>query len=327
MTSLPETAQLAIGLVDVRQAARRLEGVANRTPVVTSRTVDALVGARVFFKCENLQRGGAFKFRGAYNRLSVLSDQERARGVVAFSSGNHAQGVALAARELGITAVIVMPSDAPRSKVAATEEYGAEIVRYDRLTEDREAIARRLADERRLTLVPPYDHPLIMAGQGTAALELIEDVGALDWLLAPVGGGGLLSGCTIAATGLAPGIRVLGVETETSNDWVQSLKAGHPVRIPPPETIADGMRTQQPGALTFPIIQRLAHGVLTVTDDEVKDAMRVLLLRMKLLVEPTGAVPVALLLSGRVRFNGGRVGVILSGGNADAELIAEVLRP
>lgn len=327
MTSLPETAQLAIGLMDVRQAARRLEGVANRTPVVTSRTVDALVGARVFFKCENLQRGGAFKFRGAYNRLSVLSDQERARGVVAFSSGNHAQGVALAARELGITAVIVMPSDAPRSKVAATEEYGAEIVRYDRLTEDREAIARRLADERRLTLVPPYDHPLIMAGQGTAALELIEDVGALDWLLAPVGGGGLLSGCTIAATGLAPGIRVLGVETETSNDWVQSLKAGHPVRIPPPETIADGMRTQQPGALTFPIIQRLAHGVLTVTDDEVKDAMRVLLLRMKLLVEPTGAVPVALLLSGRVRFNGGRVGVILSGGNADAELIAEVLRP
>lgn len=327
MTSLPETAQLAIGLVDVRQAARRLEGVANRTPVVTSRTVDALVGARVFFKCENLQRGGAFKFRGAYNRLSVLSDQERARGVVAFSSGNHAQGVALAARELGITAVIVMPSDAPRSKVAATEEYGAEIVRYDRLTEDREAIAHRLADERGLTLVPPYDHPLIMAGQGTAALELIEDVGALDWLLAPVGGGGLLSGCTIAATGLAPGIRVLGVETETSNDWVQSLKAGHPVRIPPPETIADGMRTQQPGALTFPIIQRLAHGVLTVTDDEVKDAMRVLLLRMKLLVEPTGAVPVALLLSGRVRFNGGRVGVILSGGNADAELIAEVLRP
>src|SRR5438874_684153 len=268
-----QVAQLAITIDDVRQAAERLRGVANRTPVVTSRSVDERVGARVFFKCENLQRGGAFKFRGAYNRLAVLSDEERARGVVAFSSGNHAQGVALAARELGVKATVVMPTDAPELKVAATRGYGAEVVTYDRLTEDRETIARRLADEGGLTLVPPYDHPLIMAGQGTTALELVEEVGALDWLLVPVGGGGLLSGCTVAATGLLPAIKVLGVETETSNDWELSLAAGHPVRIPPPDTIADGMRTQQPGALTFPIVQRWGHGVLTVSDAEVKDAM------------------------------------------------------
>src|SRR5438132_1212367 len=228
----------AIGLADVRQAADRLRGIANRTPVVTSRTVDALVGGQVFFKCENLQRGGAFKFRGAYNRLVALTTDERLRGVVAFSSGNHAQGVALAARELGIQATVVMPSDAPALKLAATEAYGAEVVRYDRLTEDREAIARRLADDRGLTLVPPHDHPLIMAGQGTAALELVEEVQTLDWLLTPVGGGGLLSGSAVAATGLLPGIKVVGVETETSNDWELSLAAGHAVRIPPPDTIA-----------------------------------------------------------------------------------------
>jgi threonine dehydratase len=316
--------ELAISLADVRRAAERLRGIANRTPVARSRTVDALVGAEVLFKCENLQRGGAFKFRGAYNRLAELTPDERGRGVVAFSSGNHAQGVALAARELRVRATVVMPSDAPSLKLAATREYGAEIVLYDRLTEDRETIARELAADRGLTLVPPYDHPLIMAGQGTAALELIEEVGALDWLLAPVGGGGLLSGTVIAATGLLPGIKVVGVETATSNDWEQSLAAGHPVRIPPPDTIADGMRTQQPGALTFPVVQRLAHGVSTVSDEEVKEAMRFMLLRMKLLVEPTGAVPVALLLSGRLDLNGGRVGVILSGGNADPVLIAEI---
>src|SRR5882672_7912053 len=267
-------AEFAIGLGDVQAAAERLRGVANFTPVVTSRTVDALVGGQVFFKCENLQRGGAFKFRGAYNRLVALSAEERARGVVAFSSGNHAQGVALAARELGIRATVVMPSDAPALKLAATQAYGADVVRYDRLTEDREAIARRLADERGLTLVPPYDHPLIMAGQGTAALELIEEVAVLDWLLIPVGGGGLLSGCTVATTSLLPAINVVGVETETSNDWEQSLEAGHAVRIDPPDTIADGMRTQQPGALTFPIVQRLVERVTTVSDQEVKDAMR-----------------------------------------------------
>ena len=329
MTSPQTTAPaLAITLDDVRAAAERLHGVANRTPVARSRTLDRLTGRQVVLKCENLQRGGAFKFRGAYNRLVALSTQERERGVVAFSSGNHAQGVALAARELGIRATVVMPTDAPSLKVAATREYGAEVVEYDRLTEDREAIARRLADERGLTLVPPYDHPLIMAGQGTAALELIEEVGPLDWLLVPVGGGGLLSGCTVAATGLVPDIKVVGVETDTSNDWELSLQAGHPVRIPPPDTIADGMRTQQPGALTFPIVQQLGHSVMTVSDEEVKAAMRFLLLRMKLLVEPTGAVPVALLLSGRLDFGEGqRVGVILSGGNADPALIAEVIYP
>jgi threonine dehydratase len=302
-----------------------LRGVAQRTPVLTSRTVDERVGGRVFFKCENLQRGGAFKFRGAYNRLVCLDPDERARGVVAFSSGNHAQGVALAARELGIPATIVMPSDAPSLKMAATAAYGAEIVLYDRLTEDREAIARRLADERNLTLVPPYDHPLIMAGQGTAALELIEEVGTLDWLLVPVGGGGLLSGTVVVATGLLPGVKVVGVETDNSNDWVLSLAAGHPVRIDPPDTIADGMRTQQPGALTFPIVRRLAHSVRTVSDDAVKDAVRFMLLRLKILVEPTAAVPVALLFSGQLDLRDQRVGVILSGGNADPALLAEIL--
>jgi len=323
--NLVSEARFAIGLQDVRAAAERLRGVANRTPVLTSRTFNVRVEASVFFKCENLQRGGAFKFRGAYNRLSALSDEERATGVVAFSSGNHAQGVALAARELGIPATIVMPNDAPPIKLAATREYGAEIVLYDRLTEDREAIAQLLASERGLTVVPPYDHPLIMAGQGTAALELVEEVGQLAWLVMPVGGGGLLSGCTIAASSLLPAINVVGVETETSDDWVQSLAAGYPVRIDPPETIADGIRTQQPGALTFPIVQALAHGVKTVTDDEVKDAMRFMLLRMKLLVEPTGAVPVALLLSKKLEARGQRVGVILSGGNADPALVAEIL--
>jgi threonine dehydratase len=324
MTTHPSI-DFAISLADVRQAAERLRGVANRTPLATSRTFDNLLGARVFFKCENLQRGGAFKFRGAYNRLAALTPEERTRGVVAFSSGNHAQGVALAARELGVPATVVMPTDAPALKLAATRGYGARVVSYDRLTENREDIARRLAEEGGLTLVPPYDHPLIMAGQGTAALELIEEVGPLDWLLTPVGGGGLLSGTVVAATGLLPQIKVIGVETETSNDWVLSLAAGQPVRIPPPDTIADGMRTQQPGALTFPIVQKLAHGVTTVSDDEVKEAMRFLLLRLKLLVEPTGAVPVALLLSGRLDVRGQRVGVILSGGNADPALLAEVL--
>ncbi|MDQ3808795.1 MAG: pyridoxal-phosphate dependent enzyme [Chloroflexota bacterium] len=315
----------AITLEDVQAAAARIRGVANRTPVATSRTLDRLVGASVLLKCENLQRGGAFKFRGAYNRLVCLSPEERARGVVAFSSGNHAQGVALAARELGIAATIVMPTDAPRLKVEATADYGADIIRYDRLTEDREAIARRLAEERGLTLVPPYDHPLIMAGQGTAALELFEDAGPLDWLLAPVGGGGLLSGVATVAGGLSPRTRVVGVETENSNDWVLSLAAGRPVRIPPPDTIADGMRTQQPGALTFPIVRDLVHSITTVSDDEVKDAMRFLLLRLKLLVEPTGAVPMALLLSGRLELRGQRVGLILSGGNADPALIADLM--
>jgi len=317
--------ELAIAIEDVRQAARRINNVANRTPIATSRTLNERVGAQVFLKCENLQRGGAFKFRGAYNRLVCLTDDQRTNGVVAFSSGNHAQGVALAAQVLGIPATIVMPTDAPASKLAATAGYGATIVRYDRQTEDREAIARKLAQERGLTLVPPYDDPLIMAGQGTAALELFDDCAPLDWLVAPVGGGGLLSGITTVASSLSPETKVVGVETETSNDWVLSLEAGHPVHIDPPDTIADGMRTQQPGALTFPIVQRFAHQVVTVSDDEVKEAMRFLLLRMKLLVEPTGAVPLAALLSKKLDLRGERVGVILSGGNVDPEVLREVL--
>jgi threonine dehydratase len=319
-----------LDLDDILQAAERLRGVANRTPTITSRNLDALVGGQVFLKCENLQRGGSFKFRGAYNRLVCLSEEERARGVVAFSSGNHAQGVALAARVLGISAVILMPDDAPPTKVAATQGYGAEVVRYNRLTEDREALAQRVAEERGLTLVPPYDHPLIMAGQGTAALELVEDVGPLDVLLVPVGGGGLLSGCATAVHARCPEACIIGVETETSNDWVLSLEAGQRIRIPPPDTIADGMRTQQPGALTFPVVQKLVAGVKTVSDEEVKVAMRLLLLRLKLLVEPTGAVPAALLLSGRWRDAGDttsrpRIGVILSGGNVDPVLLCDVL--
>lgn len=315
----------AITIADVRDAAQRLHGIAHRTPVVTSRTVDSLVGANVFFKCENLQRGGAFKFRGAYNRMVCLTPAERARGIVAFSSGNHAQGVALAARELGIKATIVMPTDAPALKVAATAGYGAEIVTYDRATEDRDLIASRLAAERGLVLVPPYDDPLIMAGQGTAALELIEEAGQLDWLLVPVGGGGLLSGTLVTSTSMLPRIKVVGVETDTSNDWVQSFEADRRVRIDPPDTIADGMRTQQPGVLTFPIARRLAHAIMSVSDDAVADAMRFMLLRLKLLVEPTGAVPVALLLSRRLDVRGQRVGVILSGGNADPALLATIL--
>jgi threonine dehydratase len=320
---------LAISFDDVRAAAALLKDVAHRTPVTTSRTLDAQLnqGARVYLKCENLQRGGAFKFRGAYNRLSALSEAERRRGVVAFSSGNHAQGVALAARELGIPATIVMPTDAPATKVAATRGYGAEIVRYDRATEDREAIARRLAEERGLVLVPPYDDPRIMAGQGTAALELLEDVGPLDLLLAPVGGGGLLSGSSIAAHARSPGIRVVGVETETSNDWEQSLAAGTRIRIEPPATIADGMRTQQPGALTFPVIQQLGVQIVTVSDAEVEQAVSFLLQRLKLLVEPTGAVPVAALLNHRLGdLSGTRIGVIISGGNVDPTTLCAILR-
>jgi threo-3-hydroxy-L-aspartate ammonia-lyase len=322
-------AALPIGFADVERAAERLRGVANRTPVVHSRTVDARVGrgTRVFLKCESFQRGGSFKFRGAYNRLAELTPEERVAGVVAFSSGNHAQGVALAARELGIPATILMPTDAPASKVAATRAYGAEIVRYDRQIEDREVLAGRLAGERGLTLVPPYDHPLIMAGQGTAALELLEEVGSLDLLLVPLGGGGLLSGCATAAKGISPAIRVIGVETELSNDWELSLRAGERVRIPPPPTIADGMRTQQPGALTFPVVRQLVDGVMTVSDDEVIAAMRWLLLRMKLLVEPTGAVPFALLLSGRLGdLAERRIGVVVSGGNVDPDVLCEILR-
>jgi threonine dehydratase len=317
---------LAISFADVQAAAARLKGVAHRTPVMHSQTVDEMTGANVFFKCENLQRAGAFKFRGAYNRLAQLTAAERAQGVVTHSSGNHAQGVALAARLLGITATIVMNSDAPKSKIAATRGYGAEVVLYDRLREDREAISKRISEERGCVIVPPYDDPAIMAGQGTAALELIEDVENLDILLAPLGGGGLLSGTATAARALLPNIRVYGVETEAADDWAQSLAKGEKVRIPPPDTIADGIRTVVPGDLTWPVVRKLVDGVRLVSEEEVKAAVRFLLLRMKLLVEPSGAVPAALLLSGRLEdLAGKRIGVILSGGNIDPELLCQVL--
>ncbi|GAC1352051.1 MAG: pyridoxal-phosphate dependent enzyme [Polyangiales bacterium] len=310
---------------DVREAAQRLRGIAHRTPIVTSRTLDARTGAQAFLKCENLQRMGAFKFRGAYNRIAQLSAAERARGVVAFSSGNHAQGVALAAQLLGVPATIVMPGDAPASKVAATREYGAEIVPYDRHTMNRGAIAAKIASERGATLVPPYDDPAIIAGQGTAALELLEDTPNLDALLVCTGGGGLLAGCAIAATAMQPGIAIYGVEPEAGDDFAQSFARNERIEIPVPQTIADGQQTTSPGELTVPIVKRLCAGILTVSDDELRAAMRFAFERLKLVVEPSGAASLAALLSGKIDAAGKRVGVIVSGGNVDARVYAEII--
>ncbi|GAC1302808.1 MAG: pyridoxal-phosphate dependent enzyme [Vulcanimicrobiaceae bacterium] len=314
-----------VTFADVREAARRLDGIAHRTPVVTSRTLDARTGATAYLKCENLQRVGAFKFRGAYNRIAQLTPHERSRGVVAFSSGNHAQGVALAARLLGVVATIVMPSDAPVAKVAATREYGAEIVSYDRHTSDRGAIAAEIAMERGATLVPPYDDPAIVAGQGTVALELLEDVAELDVLLVCTGGGGLLAGCALAATELRPGIAVYGVEPEAGDDFAQSFARNERVEIAVPQTIADGQQTTSPGELTFPIVRRLCAGILTVSDDDLRDAMRFAFSRLKLVMEPSGASALAALLAADGRFAGARVGVIVSGGNVDAARYAEIV--
>ena len=319
------TATLPVTFDDVAAAAKRLAGVAHRTPAVTSRTLDARTGAQAFLKAENLQRMGAFKFRGAYNRLVQLSPQERAGGVVAFSSGNHAQGVALAAQILGIHAAIVMPADAPRAKVAATRGYGAEIITYDRHQEDRAAIAERLAADRGATVVPPFDDPRIVAGQGTTAMELIEDVGKLDALLVCVGGGGLLSGCTLAATALSPGIEVWGVEPDAGDDWKQSLARGERVTIPVPRTIADGMQTTSPGEIPFAIFSRLGAGIVTVSDDELRAAMRFAFERLKLVLEPSGAAALAALLFEKVPVRGRRVGVTLSGGNVDPQTFAAAL--
>ncbi len=311
---------------DVQSAAERLRGQVHRTPVVTSRTFDQIAGCRTFFKCENLQRGGAFKFRGAYNALTQLTPEQKRRGVVTFSSGNHAQGLALAAKVLDIPATVVMPSDAPPIKVDATRGYGAEIVFYDRLTGDREAIAHQLASERGLTIIPPFDHPHIIAGQGTAALELGQDVPDLDVLLTPVGGGGLISGCALAAKAMCPHVRILGVETEPANDAWQSLRTGTRVTIPVPDTIADGIRTTSLGVLTFEIMRRLVDDIVLVTDADVIEAMRFMLLRMKLLAEPTGAVAVAAVMARKTPgVEGKRVGVIVSGGNADPALLLRIL--
>jgi threonine dehydratase len=316
----------AIGIEDVRAAAARLKGRIHRTPVITSRSFDDACGFTVFFKCENLQRAGAFKIRGALNKLLTLTAEERARGVVGFSSGNHAQGVALAARLTGASAIILMPTDAPALKVTATKGYGAEVVYYDRQTEDREARAGDLVAKTGRVLVPPYDDPAIMAGQGTAALELLEDVPDLDALLTPVGGGGLMAGCSTVAKALRPAMQIYGVEADTANDTYLSFKKGERVTIAPPPTIADGIRNLSPGALTFPINKQNLAGVLLVSDKEISEAVRFLLLRCKILVEPTGAVPAAAVLTGKLPMpRGSRVGVVLSGGNIDPALLAEIL--
>ncbi|HET7876666.1 MAG TPA: threonine/serine dehydratase [Methylomirabilota bacterium] len=313
-------------LDEVKAAAERLKGRVHRTPVLTSRSLDEGTGHTVFLKCENLQRAGAFKIRGALNKLLTLSAAELGRGVVAFSSGNHAQGTALAARLTGTTAVILMPTDAPALKLAATRGYGAEVVFYDRQTEDRETRAREVVENTGRVLVPPYDDPAIMAGQGTAALELFEDAPELDALLTPVGGGGLMAGCSTVAKALRPGIKVFGVEADTANDTWLSLRKGERVTIAPPPTIADGIRNLSPGALTFPILKRNLTDVLLVSDAQIAEAVRFLLLRGKILVEPTGAVPVAALLAGKLPMpRGSRVGVVLSGGNVDPALLAELL--
>jgi threonine dehydratase len=317
---------VTLSLDDVRAAAERLAGVAHRTPVLTSRTLDERTGATAFLKAECLQRGGAFKFRGAYNMISSLDPGQRARGVVAYSSGNHAQAVSLAARLLGTSATIVMPADTPAAKLDATRGYGAEVVTYDRYAEDREALGAALAEERGLVLVPPYEHPLVMAGQGTAALELLEDVADLDVLLAPVGGGGLIAGCATAAKAIRPGIRVIGVEPEAGDDTRRSLEAGERIRIPVPRTIADGQQADIPGELTFAVNRQVVDTIVTVSDAEIIDAMAFLFDRMKLVTEPSGASAAAALLAGHVPdAAGARVGVVVSGGNVGTARFGELM--
>ena len=316
----------AISPADVRAAAVRIRPLARRTPVMTSSGFDAQAGARVFFKCENLQRGGAFKIRGASNLILSLPASALSHGVVAFSSGNHAQATAIAARHVGAAATIVMPEDAPRSKMQATRELGARVVTYNRLTESREQIALAIQEETGATLVPPYDHPLIMAGQGTAALELmesVEEIGPLDAIVTPVGGGGLLAGCATIARDLHPGIRMFGVEPEVANDTFLSLAAGKRVTVPPVHTIADGLRPPCPGELTFPVIQRLVEGILLVSDAELRATVKFLLLRLKILVEPSGAAAAAAVFFRKLPPGIGAVGVVLSGGNVDFEELAK----
>lgn len=311
----------------IREAAERIRPFIHRTPVVTSRTFDQAAGRRVFFKCENLQRGGAFKMRGATNKIRALSADERGRGVVAFSSGNHAQAVALASRDASLRAVIVMPSDAPRTKLAATRGYGAEVVTFDRERDDREAVARDVSEREGLTVVRPYDDYHVAAGQGTCALELFEEVPDLDALLTPCGGGGLFAGASTAAKALRPGVRCFPVESELSDDTRQSFVRGERVTIAPPATVADGIRTQTPGALTFPVLQANAEDVLTVSEDEIVETLRFLLFRLKILVEPTGAVAAAAALFGKLPPDVKSVGVVLSGGNVDPEALAHFVAP
>jgi threonine dehydratase len=319
-------ATLAITFADVQSAAERLRDTAERTPVATSRTLNERLGAEIFCKCENLQRAGSFKFRGAYNAVSRLTQAQRKVGVVGFSSGNYAQALALAGKLLGTPVVMVMPRDAPAVKLAATKGYGAEVVLYERAEENRAAIARRLVDERGLTLIPPFDHPHVIAGQGTAALELMNEVPGLDLLVVPIGGGGLISGCAVAAHAILPSTRVVGVEPDTADDTRQSLARGEIVTTPQSHSIMDGLLPTAPGKLTFPIIREHVKQVVVVSDFESAEALQFLVLRMKLVVEPSGAAGLAALLAGRVAdVAGKRVGVILSGGNVDGGMLARML--
>jgi threonine dehydratase len=310
---------------DILKARERLRGVAHRTPVLTSRQFNEHSACEVFFKAENLQRVGAFKFRGAYNKLVSLSDDERKHGALAYSSGNHAQAMALAGKILGVQVVIVMPQDAPEIKVAATRAYGAEVIFYDRYSQSREETGERICRERGLTLVPPFDDYAVMAGQGTAALELLEEVTELDILLVPTSGSGLLAGCAVAAKHMRPQIRVFGVEPEAGNDTWQSFRKGEPVEIPVPKTIADGLQVTAPGKLTFPIIRELVEDILLVNDQELISTIRFVLERMKVLVEPSGAAAAAAVCHRKLDFTGNRAGVLLSGGNVDLSKLASYL--
>ena len=312
---------------DVIAAAARLEGHAHRTPVLRSSTANERWGAEFFFKCENFQRMGAFKFRGAFNALSKFDATQRKGGVIAFSSGNHAQAIALSARLLQMPAVIVMPKDAPAAKVAATKGYGAEVVMYDRFTEDREALTKKLAQERGMTMIPPYDHPDVLTGQGTAVKELIEETGPLDHLFVCLGGGGLLSGSALSARALSPDCKVYGVEPEAGNDGQQSLRAGKIVHIETPKTIADGAQTQHLGEYTFGIIRRDVHDIFTVTDEQLVDAMRFFAERMKMVVEPTGCLAFAGAIAAGKAIAGQRVGIVISGGNVDLSRFGALIAP
>ncbi len=316
---------LPVVFADIEAAAKRIEGQAHRTPVLTSSTVDRKTGGSLFFKCENFQRAGAFKFRGAFNALSKLSEAERRRGVLTFSSGNHAQAIALSGRLLSVPTVVVMPNDAPEVKVRATREYGAEVVLYDKHETTREALGKKISDERGLVTIPPYDHADVIAGQGTAALELFQETGPLDYFFVCVGGGGLLSGCAAAAATLSPNCRVIGVEPEAGDDATRSFRTKTLQTVTNPETIADGARTPSLGKLTFAMVMALVHDMMTVSDRELATTMFYLWERMKIVVEPTGALAATAALSGRVDLRGKRAGVLVSGGNVDMAAIPRLL--
>lgn len=315
---------MALSYSSVQEAWIRLKGVAHQTPVITSKTLNKMTGKEVYIKCENFQRGGAFKFRGAYHAIQQLSDEEKKKGVVAFSSGNHAQAIALAAKFSGIRAVLCMPSDSPAIKKAAVQSYGGEIVFYDRLKEDRETIAQRFSEEEGMALIPPFDDPRVIAGAGTAALEFLDEVGTLDAIIVPVGGGGLISGSALAAHGVDPSISIIGVEPEGAEDTYLSMKAGKRIQIAPPDTIADGLRTVTPGKITFPIIQQYVEDIVSVSDEEIKEAILFAMTRLKIVLEPSGAVPLAALISRRIPISKKRIGLIVSGGNIDPSLITDI---